>query len=72
MKQEPEVAKADRTTVSADKLKQLMSEVISLREKVAQAELVATGCAVRPQNPSTKPKPNCLMLKRSVLTNLLN
>ena len=41
-KQESEVAKPDRTTVSADKLRQLMSEVILLREKVAQAELVAT------------------------------
>lgn len=62
----------DRTASSSDRLRQLMSDVISLREEVAQAELAIhrmDGSATQPIN---RGQPNCLMLKRSMLTKLLN
>ena len=50
-------SEADWTSVSLDRLKQEMSELISLREKVAEAELAAQQYGAAPEGTNgEKPK----------------
>jgi len=65
-------ATVDWATISPDRLTRLMSEVISLRERVAQAELVANRTYGSATQSINRARPNCSMLKGAVPTKLLN
>jgi hypothetical protein len=52
----PKTSTSDRRSISSARLLQKMSEVISLREKVAQAELAAHLYSLTPGQSSEEPK----------------
>jgi hypothetical protein len=52
----PKTSTSDRRLISRERLLQKMSEVISLREKVAQAELAAHLYSLTPGQKGEEPK----------------